>query len=72
MIRTELACRLRLRGLTLPPDKEYQNPKIKELVVREYNLLKELDKIDAEFWEIARTEGYGDSWVAERSFEQVE
>lgn len=51
-----LAWRWRQRGLTLPDNQEYANPRLLEIAKRQKELLTEHDKLDKEIYELFKSE----------------
>ena len=52
-ITTDLAWRIRQRGLRLPADKIYEDKRVKEIAVRMEELCREMDCLDSELKQIA-------------------
>ena len=54
MITADIAYNLRFeRGLSLPVDREYDNPRIKEIAIEQATLLKRLSELDGELVKLA-------------------
>ena len=53
MITNEIAWNLRCeRGLLLPPDRDYENPRVKEIAKRQKELMDEMDALDNELFSL--------------------